>query len=180
MTRREAGKEAKMEGERGVVLHVLLLVICHRHRQSGDWVCLVSLGFSFFHWHRPIYSYASGARVDSRCSLSVQAWADSGARGADAVDSVFVAQPNGKSEPWRHFKGSSDKHAKKQKQPQALRENPKVNPSFCTKLCPKIVWTKHHNHCEKPEAWIWMRLKTEGEIWIADKSCSSCPSFCIN
>lgn len=29
MTRREAGKEAKVEGERGVVLHVLLSVICH-------------------------------------------------------------------------------------------------------------------------------------------------------
>lgn len=29
MTRSEAGKEAKVEGERGVVLHVLLSVICH-------------------------------------------------------------------------------------------------------------------------------------------------------
>lgn len=32
MTRSEAGKEAKVEGERGVVLHVLLSVIC----QSTD------------------------------------------------------------------------------------------------------------------------------------------------
>lgn len=72
-TRGEAGEEAKMEEESGVVLHVLLLVICQRHRQNVDWVCLVSLRFSFFHCHRPIYSNASGAGVDSRCSISVQA-----------------------------------------------------------------------------------------------------------